>query len=362
MQWDSNWNFCMTLERIEDAKLQLAGSAFEFLQRSVRELPESTKYSVIHFATAIELILKVRLMHEHWTLIVENSDKAEVTQFLTGKCKTVGIQQAINRLEKVCEIRIPAEAKDTFNKVSQHRNQMIHFFHEAGEEAAAEDERRKVAIEQCTAWFYLQRLLRSWRDVFPEHAQIVSAVQYQMKHNQDYLGVAYAALAPELAAARTAGTRFDTCSACGYDTAVISEKSDEVSEHTCKVCLVIESFVNIDCPSCEERVSLVGDNGDNRKCPVCDEVIDTKTLFSMLDQSHNDPMDFQSINCAYCGTMGYVATHADIFICAHCLHTEDYAPNCDYCNEQQIGGGDLEFSMLTGCEFCDGSQDWKDDH
>lgn len=82
-----------------------------------------------------------------------------------------------------------------------------------------------------------------------------------------------------------------------------------------------------------------------------------------MDTEYSDPSDCEpQINCAMCSSMGSVVQHHDAFICTECLSTDESAPRCGWCNERQIGGGDLEYSYHSGCEFCDGQAGWtKDD-
>ena len=55
----------------------LVRNAMDFLKKSVDELEESPKYSVIYFSTAVELFLKARLLREHWSLIISNVNKVQ---------------------------------------------------------------------------------------------------------------------------------------------------------------------------------------------------------------------------------------------------------------------------------------------
>ncbi|HSH26283.1 MAG TPA: hypothetical protein VK972_00705 [Wenzhouxiangella sp.] len=47
----------MSKKKLSTALHNLSESAFDFLERSVEEIKAHPKYSVIHFATAVELIL-----------------------------------------------------------------------------------------------------------------------------------------------------------------------------------------------------------------------------------------------------------------------------------------------------------------
>ena len=48
----------------------LAKNAFDFLKQAIEEFDKSPKYSVIHFCAAVEMILKARLMTEHWLSLI----------------------------------------------------------------------------------------------------------------------------------------------------------------------------------------------------------------------------------------------------------------------------------------------------
>ncbi|WP_370212807.1 hypothetical protein [Roseovarius sp.] len=126
----------MSKKKLNAALRDLSESAFDFPERSVDEIVTHPKYSVIHFATAVELILKARLMREHWTLVVERASDVTLDDFLTGKAKTVSQADAIKRLKNACGENIPSDAATQFGKIAAHRNRMIHFLHEAGRKEA----------------------------------------------------------------------------------------------------------------------------------------------------------------------------------------------------------------------------------
>ena len=90
----------------------------------------------------------------------------------------------------------------------------------------------------------------------------------------------------------------------------------------------------------------------------------TKEEFEeQLDTNPTTPdnyFDKSQINCAECSQLDSVIEHNGYFICMNCLYIEDGVQYCEWCNEGQIGGGDLTYSMLSGCEFCDGRGDGKD--
>lgn len=353
----------MAKRKLNAALRNLAESAFDFLEKSVDEIKDRPKYSVIHFATAVELLLKARLMHEHWTLVAERTSDVTLDDFLSGKCKTVTQADAIKRLNGACGESIPRDAVAQFTRIAAHRNQMIHFFHEAGKAEAGQAMIEEIVKEQCLSWYYLERLLSEWGEQFEEFDTKISTVRWRMKQNRAFLSVAFDRLKPNIDADKKAGVKFHNCSGCGYDAAAATKVSDALIEKQCRVCALEEAYVEIPCPGgCGKVLHIDADSG-SRTCEGCGHSVTADELADILNTEYSDPTDFEApINCAMCSGYHTVAQHHDTFICTECLSTGDSAPQCGWCNERQIGGGDLEFSYHFGCEFCDGNAGWtKDD-
>ena len=70
--------------KLEDYFSRLVDNALNFLSRSIEDLQQSPKYSVIHFYAAVELFLKARLMKEHWSLVVTKPQDADWEKFVAG--------------------------------------------------------------------------------------------------------------------------------------------------------------------------------------------------------------------------------------------------------------------------------------
>ncbi len=351
----------MSTAKIEDARRRLTQSAFDFLVRATREIEASTKYSVIHFATAVELLLKARLMNEHWTLVVERSSDADLNKFLSGACRTVSSIEAVQRLEKICHQHIPKNAVTQFKRLSDHRNQIIHFFHDATDGQATPGHLEKIVAEQFRCWFHLERLLSNWSDQFRDYTTNISHVGRLMQRNRTFLDIAFKELKPEIDKAKRGGAIFCTCSGCGHEASELKDISTELFKQTCWVCKLPETFLKIECPHCQKLVRLEGDYAESRPCPHCENDITASDLHDILDHGDSDPTYGTSINCALCTTHDSVVLHENTHICTYCLGIEDSVSGCEWCNEAQMGGGDLEASFYYGCEFCEGRAGWKDD-
>jgi hypothetical protein len=173
-----------------------------------------------------------------------------------------------------------------------------------------------------------------------------------MRRNRSYLS----------AADRKKGITFKLCSGCGYEAAEVKELSELIFEQDCRVCGLLERYASIGCPAeCGAKVLIEADYGSNRTCK-CGHEVNSEELADALCTDFSDPSDFSPpINCGFCMSHASVVKHKDFFVCSECLSTSEDAPCCGWCNEYQIGGGDLEDSYLSGCEFCDGRSGWDSD-
>src|SRR4051812_16119935 len=73
----------------------LVKNALSFLTSSLAALQSNSKGSVIDFYTAVELFLKARLVHEHWTLAVDS--RPDLKSFLSGDFVSVGFKESCQR-------------------------------------------------------------------------------------------------------------------------------------------------------------------------------------------------------------------------------------------------------------------------
>src|SRR4051794_21942996 len=87
----------------------LVVNAIDFLTQSAEEVESHPKYSVIHFCAGIELLLKARLLREHWSLVVTKPGEISKRKFEEGDFESVSMRQCFERLENVCGERLQEE-------------------------------------------------------------------------------------------------------------------------------------------------------------------------------------------------------------------------------------------------------------
>lgn len=107
---------------------RLVENALDFLHRAIDDLEGHPKHSVIGFYTGVELFLKARLLAEHWSLVVSPRKDPDFEAFLKGNFVSVSLEEAASRLEKAVRSGLSPGELQTFKRVGQHRNKMVHFF------------------------------------------------------------------------------------------------------------------------------------------------------------------------------------------------------------------------------------------
>lgn len=334
----------------------LINNGFEFLERAIHQFKTEPKHSVINFCAAIEILLKARLVHEHWSLIVTAKEHPDLNKFKSGDFKSLNFIELAPRIMSVTGDKIPPEAISCFKGLANHRNKMVHFFHEAHSTNTSLLE--EIAIEQSSGWFFLRRLLVGWNEVFGDYIEKIDLINAQMKVHDVYLKTIFKRLKPEIELAKKSGSIFRTCISCKTAASEETKLTDYLFNSKCRVCLFQEHVLKIPCYN-EDCIGFLEVTEENTEpsCSICDEPLGKDRLFDLLD---TDPVgtdnyaDYTSLNCAMCSTPNEVIKHMDYYICKECFYITSEIGLCEWCSEYQIGGGDLEMSHYSGCEFCDG--------
>lgn len=100
-------------------------SAVEHLQGNPTS--RDLKYAVLHLAAAIEVLLKMRLVREHWSLIFEDVRAATLAKYNGGDFKSVGAMDALTRLTNIASISISEGGEIRVRAIVDKRNRLQHF-------------------------------------------------------------------------------------------------------------------------------------------------------------------------------------------------------------------------------------------
>ncbi len=117
----------------KDIKFGLLENGFDFILSSLMYVAKprtksDLKYAILHLCAGMELILKERLRREHWSLLFEDINKANIRDFETGSFRSVSFGTCIDRLKGICNISVSLDNKKPllFN-FREKRNRLEHF-------------------------------------------------------------------------------------------------------------------------------------------------------------------------------------------------------------------------------------------
>jgi hypothetical protein len=109
----------------------IATNAIEFFIASIKDFKSRPKYSVINFCSGLELILKARLLKEHWSLIMKRPEEAALSHFQNGDFISVSVDEALKRLANIGGDTFSQDETRCFKRLRDHRNKVVHFCHDA---------------------------------------------------------------------------------------------------------------------------------------------------------------------------------------------------------------------------------------
>jgi hypothetical protein len=335
---------------------ELLFNAIDFAKRSIKELSSSPKYSMIHFAAAIELFLKVRLLKEHWSLVITRPESASLTDFRSGKFHSVSIEEAIKRLRNVANEPISEGAEKAFRAVADHRNRLIHFFHPVLSSSAKARELDIVVADQYKAWYFLYDLVtHSWATYFRRHLGRLAKLNDVLLRLKDFLKAKFESIGPEIQELAKRGAIFEVCFLCNFQAARVEAEGilPPLFTGRCMVCGSYRASLHEDCPGCNEVV-VIEDMAEGT-CEKCGTDIDLDYLCEKYVPNF-DPKD-EEPDAAYCpecerADAKTVVPFGDRYLCLSCLTQAGHIGQCEYCGESIAG---IEDSYAFGCMFCEGA-------
>jgi hypothetical protein len=359
------------MKKLADSKISdddisaLINNGFDFLEKAQTEFESDPKHSVVSFWAAVEILLKVPLLNEHWTLITANKGKLTSRyKYESGDFISVSFDETCIRLADILQTPLPDKSKKAFDAIRKHRNRVVHFYHSEFTEAHIET----ILAEQTDAWFALHRfIIDQWKSVFSRSDRknrVASRELVFLRVNKHYSSAKFRHIEPELKALKKSGISFSVCNTCHCKSAV-TERSLPDKEHyvdNCRVCGAEERFVMVTCRACdnEQPAQRLGPYDADFTCKHCG---DSQQYYELLsDDFWTKDNYFETdtpASCSECESYHSVCHYGDKYLCTICLSVHDEIYFCGYCSEPIT---DLhEHSDIVGCSFCDGHRGFADD-
>lgn len=338
---------------MKESNQEIFENAIDFLEKSLDEFKESPKYSVLHFAIAVEILLKARLAIEHWSLVVQkNANKAN---YLKGDFQSVNLDESVTRLRDIVGEHISDAEFRSFKKLASHRNKVIHFYHGEFTSAIDSDELQKIIKEQCECWFYLKNLFtKKWRVYFEDHIERFESLDWKMRRHWEYLSTVFERIKPELEKLRKEGKTIGSCRYCSFEAVPFSSEYAELSSGNCLVCNWRNVILELEC---ECGHLIIFQNDGFASCAECEKKYEPQDVNSLIDKYGYDKSEWSDnitpANCSFCDNYQSVVAFHEGYICTSCLEVFDTLEQCDYCGE--YCSGDMSDSSWKGCAVCEGS-------
>jgi hypothetical protein len=335
----------------------LLENAHEFSKRASMDLENKDyKFSLIHFCSAIEQILKARLVLEHWMLIIDKSeiDSAKLPGFQNGANKTISVPSVLKR-----SVNLFSNVNKSYVKciedLFKERNKIMHFY---SSKISNKEEELEIVRLIFRAWYLTHDIIDTTITFEPFKGKF-NLINTEMMKFQEYLGVIFSEKTNELDKLEAAGNDITHCEECGYPSFQGDDSNDLIKEGRCLVCAHEEIYIKIKCESCEalnclfhSHMDLLNLNCSNDECGVtitCDHDEILNELEGLSDDPHQ-ACDYPS--CSECETQYCVGMYKDVWLCSNCLLVHDGLYQCEFCGGHVTGY--KEDTYLDGCGFCDG--------
>ncbi|MFD7262678.1 hypothetical protein [Streptomyces sp. NPDC059874] len=89
------------------------------------------KYAVLHLHAATEVLLKARLVREHWSLVFSDLRQATESKFREGDFASVTLDATMDRLRDIVGLDIGEANRTALIRLTRTRNALTHYGHTA---------------------------------------------------------------------------------------------------------------------------------------------------------------------------------------------------------------------------------------
>jgi hypothetical protein len=357
----------LKLKTPSDDVAALIENGMNFLDKARVEFEaKEYKHSVVNFWTAVEILLKVPLASEHWTLVCSGK-KVSRKAYLAGDFQSVSFDEVCTRLREILERPLPKDTETIFNTIRNHRNRVVHFYHPA----FSDSEVATILGEQARAWFALNRLMREdWQQHYAASLNWKLALSETrlLQGNTFYAEARLKHIYPELEQLLASGVVINPCPVCHQPAAIektiaTGDRGSSVCERACRVCFDTERYVKLDCPECNHAQVMPVEEEENEmfSCSHCPAEL---TRYDVLNEEVFRSVDemmyaIGPANCSSCDGHETVCVYGGRFLCTRCLEPHSGFEKCAVCSAELDTMGYT--GMFLRCESCS-AQDSEDSY
>lgn len=223
-------------------------NGLDYLQSVIEHLrnepdQRDLKYAVLHLQAAVEVLLKARLIRQHWSQIFQNPNTASHSAFISGDFESIKLKETLTRLANIAGVEVPKPAREQFLRLAKKRNKLQHFGME--EQAIGIENLAGQVLDGLLC--FIRDHLRSGAGLEEEHVldRTQEMIREEMERINGLVAARLARIEPELAARAGVVVRCPDCqhSALPIDDEDLRcrfcdftwEPDDAASEYMCTV-------------------------------------------------------------------------------------------------------------------------------
>lgn len=117
------------MDYLSSAVVHLAPTPYPSRARPISD--RELKYAVLHLQAATEVLLKARLVREHWSLVFKDPGKATRSAFEQGKFESCSMNATMDRLADIANVPITPKQRAAITDLAETRNALTHYGHTA---------------------------------------------------------------------------------------------------------------------------------------------------------------------------------------------------------------------------------------
>lgn len=212
---------------------QLLANGLDFINHAVESLrgepdAKALKLAIIYLDAGVELVLKERLIREHWTLVFRRPGAARREEFQSGDFQSASFDECIDRLIHIVGWSIQDKERRKLKQFRRKRNALMHFgfLDEPGAVLAGAASTLSFLVDFVNEHFRgtslgcrEEALLRGIRQGLAEFERFVQSRWSQIQGEVD-----------------AAGAVVSYCDSCGQRAVIGEQPSKDPTNYECKFC------------------------------------------------------------------------------------------------------------------------------
>lgn len=313
-------------------------NALDFLKTSIKEINTNPKYSIVHLAISIELILKARLSKFDIRHIIKDKNISS-EKIKTGNFQSTTLDETITKLLELDSEnkKIILEFKLLANEIHKHRNKIIHFYHY---EFTNDENINQLSLEplsrlqyKCLYYikaFYLKELGTTRKDGKIAIA-IIDALINQIS---DYLSE----ISKDIINNLYKNVKLKHCYFCKNTGVKINATYDKLEVASCVLCGLSQNRLSLNCIYCNSELILHDSftQDANTYCTTCGEEYINDNIKQLLkseplENNITNSTNFTT-NCSLCEGDETVICFNNGYLCIDCFSYFEVCTTCLTCN------------------------------